>query len=281
MTDPRSEARARIIEAMREDPFMDDIRFLGTTTQDQRMAHYADIALAAFAEPAAAMPAREDTVAFVQKWMMSGDHAPDQWHRDFAAAIDARALANRSVEALQLIRGMLTGYAGQPNFYGDLFKIADSALTAAAAMPGPPSREGPGRYLADRFQWAAPGDQQEDAWIVRFCDNDVRDMIFTGPEAEQEAWAAWERHAPGYNIYVFRLATLTPSHSGETGEVERLREALLGLEQACEQLAATRPHEVYLAMIDGGQAEALLSLDARRQAARAALKTSPDDGGLS
>jgi len=31
-----------------------------------------------------------DTVAFVQEWMMSGDHDPDQWHHDFAAAIDAR-----------------------------------------------------------------------------------------------------------------------------------------------------------------------------------------------
>lgn len=30
------------------------------------------------------------TVAFVQEWMMSGDHEADQWHRDFAAAIDAR-----------------------------------------------------------------------------------------------------------------------------------------------------------------------------------------------
>jgi len=33
---------------------------------------------------------RTDTVTFVQEWMMSGDHEPDQWHRDFAAAIDAR-----------------------------------------------------------------------------------------------------------------------------------------------------------------------------------------------
>jgi Lar family restriction alleviation protein len=32
----------------------------------------------------------QDTVAFVQKWMMSGDHEPTQWDRDFAAAINAR-----------------------------------------------------------------------------------------------------------------------------------------------------------------------------------------------
>lgn len=55
-------------------------------------------------------------------------------------------------------------------------------------------------------------------------------------------------------------------------EVKRLREALSGLECACEQLAATRTHAVYLAMIDSGQTDALLSLDARRHTARAALE---------
>jgi hypothetical protein len=34
---------------------------------------------------------QQDTVAFVQEWLMSGDHEPTQWDRDFAAAIDARA----------------------------------------------------------------------------------------------------------------------------------------------------------------------------------------------
>lgn len=38
----------------------------------------------------------EDTVAFVQEWMMSGDHEPTQWDRDFAAAIDARATPSPS-----------------------------------------------------------------------------------------------------------------------------------------------------------------------------------------
>lgn len=84
-----------------------------------------------------------------------------------------------------------------------------------------------GRYLADRFQWAAPGDQQEDAWLVRFCDRDCGDAIFTGPDAEAEAWAYWERYAPSFNIYVFRLAALsdTPTPStpvqgaGEAGDV--------------------------------------------------------------
>lgn len=87
--------------------------------------------------------------------------------------------------------------------YAAMLKAAPKATTAPIGEAG----EAP-RYLSDRFQWAAPGDQQEDAWIVRFCDNDVRDMLFTGPDAERDAWEAWERHAPGYNLYVFRLAAL-------------------------------------------------------------------------
>lgn len=70
-------------------------------------------------------------------------------------------------------------------------------------------------YLSDRFEWAAPGDQQEDAWIVRFCDKDCREAIFTGPDAEREAWQHWDRYAPAYNIYVFRLARLSAAALNE------------------------------------------------------------------
>ncbi len=70
-------------------------------------------------------------------------------------------------------------------------------------------------------------------------------------ETKSEAIAAWNTREPDV--------------------VALLREALLTLEQACEQLAATRTHEVYLAMIDNGQAGALLQLDCARRSARAAL----------
>jgi hypothetical protein len=79
-------------------------------------------------------------------------------------------------------------------------------------MPDPTPDAAPvtreGDYLADRFEWAAPGDQQEDAWLVRFCDKDCGEAIFTGLNAEAEARAYWNRYAPSYNIYVFRLARL-------------------------------------------------------------------------
>jgi hypothetical protein len=43
------------------------------------------------------------------------------------------------------------------------------------------------------------------------------------------------------------------------------------MEYACEQLAATRSMKIYEAMIEGGQAQALLELDNARRAARVNL----------
>lgn len=82
-------------------------------------------------------------------------------------------------------------------------------------------REQAAPYLANRFDWAAPGDQQEDAWLVRFCDKDCGEAIFTGPDAEREAWEYWNRYSPAYNLYVFRLARLRESLAGEAN-VERV-----------------------------------------------------------
>ena len=60
-----------------------------------------------------------------------------------------------------------------------------------------------------RGQWCAPGDAQEDVWLIRFDDPDMQTPVFTGDNAEAEARAAWERHCgPGqgaYNGYLFRL----------------------------------------------------------------------------
>ena len=43
------------------------------------------------------MSEQQTTVQFVQEWMMSGDHEPNQWHRDFAAAIDARLPTEQAI----------------------------------------------------------------------------------------------------------------------------------------------------------------------------------------
>lgn len=54
------------------------------------------------------------------------------------------------------------------------------------------------------MEWAAPGDNQEDVWKLFFHDRDCGEMIFRGPEAEKEAWEAWDRFAPSYNVNLFR-----------------------------------------------------------------------------
>ena len=46
----------------------------------------------------------QTTVEFVQEWMMSGDHEPDQWTHDFAAAIDARLMNPPAVAITEAIR---------------------------------------------------------------------------------------------------------------------------------------------------------------------------------
>lgn len=53
---------------------------------------------------------RPDTVAFVQGWMLSGDHEPDKWHNDFAAAIDDRSARLEKQNAL--LRDALKNFMG-------------------------------------------------------------------------------------------------------------------------------------------------------------------------
>lgn len=57
-------------------------------------------------------------------------------------------------------------------------------------------------------KWAAPSDQQEDMWLLRFHDRDGGEAIFTGEDAEKEAWKAWNRYSPSFNINLFRLAEI-------------------------------------------------------------------------
>lgn len=62
----------------------------------------------------------KDTLAFVQGWMMSGDHEADQWHRDFAAAIDARARGAMSPEAFERAPKHRYWAAGEPDCPRDI-----------------------------------------------------------------------------------------------------------------------------------------------------------------
>lgn len=59
-----------------------------------------------------------------------------------------------------------------------------------------------------------------------------------------------------------------------------LREALLGMEHSCEQLAAIRSLDAYDAICrDSGGVQALLNLDTARRSARSALENGPGGSG--
>ncbi len=69
------------------------------------------------------------------------------------------------------------------------------------------------RAPRDGTRFCAPGDRQEDAWLIRFDDNDVGDKVFIGQDAEHEARAMWESMCgPNgtWNGYLFRLARPLP-----------------------------------------------------------------------
>jgi hypothetical protein len=73
-----------------------------------------------------------DTVAFVQKWMMSGDHEADQWHRDFAAAIDARATLSPAEPSPESREGIIEQCAKVAEEYPSL-EYADIAVVRGIA----------------------------------------------------------------------------------------------------------------------------------------------------
>lgn len=107
------------------------------------------------------------------------------------------------------------------------------------------------------------------AKMIKEVDQHRKMVRAEGTPAVQESWDAIEEHID--YAYGGDRDRLTARAKAAEAEVARLTEALKGMEYACEQLAATRTHEVYLAMIDSGQSDALIALDARRQVARETL----------
>jgi hypothetical protein len=92
---------------------------------------------------------------------------------------------------------------------GELITKIDVAMQKAT--PSAASEEAERPYGPKWAEYAAPGDNQEDRWLLRFADPDCREAMFSGPDAEREAWDAWNRYAPGFNCWLFRLAALAPA----------------------------------------------------------------------
>jgi len=64
--------------------------------------------------------------------------------------------------------------------------------------------------MITRPVWCAPGDDQQDVWLLRFDDPSRDEMIWFGDGAETEARMAWEslcgQQGGAWNGHLFRLA---------------------------------------------------------------------------
>ena len=58
-------------------------------------------------------------------------------------------------------------------------------------------------YRHPRHPFCQPGDEPDQAFILRFSDPDMRDQVFLGEGAEERVWAAWDLYAPAWNVYLF------------------------------------------------------------------------------
>ena len=87
-------------------------------------------------------------------------------------------------------------------------------------------------YGADHQPWCQPGDQTQRAFRLRFEDPDMREMVWTGPDAEKEALAAYNQYAPAWNVYLFS------GHPRAAPSADTLREVVEALEVA-KRLAMT------------------------------------------
>lgn len=106
--------------------------------------------------------------------------------------------------------------------WNDLRAVLDAALRAQ------PEEAQPVGYGADHQPWCQPGDQTQRAFRLRFEDPDMREMVWTGPDAEREALAAYNQYAPAWNVYLFSGHPRTPPTQPltEGADAEKLRVAV-------------------------------------------------------
>lgn len=76
---------------------------------------------------------------------------------------------------------------------------------APPILPPVPHHRPPYPYSHPRHPWCQPGDEPHRAFILRFSDPDMREQVFLGEGAEADAWAAWDRFGPAWNVYLFGI----------------------------------------------------------------------------
>jgi hypothetical protein len=64
-----------------------------------------------------------------------------------------------------------------------------------------------------RHPWAQPGDVPNRVWILRFDDNDMREMIWTDEHAEADAWKAYRLYSTTWNVTLYCSAEIAAAPS--------------------------------------------------------------------
>ena len=83
------------VEACEDDPFIDDLRYQGTTQQGARFEHYINVTLAAIEARGFAFVPREPTARMVIAGANERDNGDGELHaRKWRAMLDAFSLAN-------------------------------------------------------------------------------------------------------------------------------------------------------------------------------------------
>lgn len=63
-------------------------------------------------------------------------------------------------------------------------------------------------YRHQCHPFCQPGDEPDQAFILRFSDPDMREQVFLGPGAKERAVEAWNLYAPSWNVYLFGTVRL-------------------------------------------------------------------------
>jgi hypothetical protein len=58
-------------------------------------------------------------------------------------------------------------------------------------------------YSHPRHPWCQPGDVPNRRFMLVFADQDMRTMYWDGPDAEADAWRAWDRFAPAWSCDLY------------------------------------------------------------------------------
>lgn len=149
-------------------------------------------------------------------WRQHAEDMAARCEEQMARAVAAEA-SIADFEAVAKRLGQRADYLNERGDHG-----ADEAGAAASQIRevvvrsrfGPGSEAAAARYPMpahhNRHPWCQPGDRPDRTWMLVFDDADVRTMIWTRDDAEEEARKAYTQRSPSWNCTLFAAVPATP-----------------------------------------------------------------------